>query len=310
MRIHFSVFFSLLFYLFLLSVFGSENQQLKSALSKLIPLAGEVRDWYPDGKAEYASGQDLYLVINGGAEIYFEYGFKEAAYQSYKNKSGQSINLEIYEMTDPGAAYGIYTFKTGADGVPIDCGQGGWLESYFLNFWEGNFLITLTALSMEGQALNGIKNIAFAVDSKLASESEIPPLIKFLPTEDLKRNGITYMRGNLALFNQDIFDPMDIFGLKEGVIGRYGDYSILIFQYQDNEESKKWYEFSKTHLQTSNRFQNLMDQGTQFEVSNNQNKKLTVKCFQRWILAFLGNEQAKRDQIFETLSLKFPNYQR
>jgi hypothetical protein len=277
---------------------------MKSVLSNLLPQIGEVENWFPEGETEYASDEDLYLIINGGAEIYFEYGFKDAVFQSYKSKDDQFINLEIYEMMDPGGAFGIYTFKTGDDGIPIEFGQGGWLESYFLNFWEGNLVVTVTGLSIDEEVLNGIRKIASAVDSNLEFESELPSLVNFLPEENLKLNGITYLRGNLALFNQDIFDPKDIFGLKEGVIGNYHDYSILLFQYQDTGESKEWYEFAKTHLKESSRFKNFFDQDSQFETENHHNQRLSIKSHQRWIISIFGKRNLDADQIFESVETR------
>jgi len=308
MKIRFSSRIILIIGFFFSTVFGSETQQTESELSKLLPQIGEAESWFPTEEAEYASGQDLYLLIDGGAEIYFEYGFKKAVFQTYRNEHGQSINLEIYEMIDPGGAYGIYTFKTGADGSEVKFGQGGCLESYFLNFWEGNFLVTITGLSNEELVLNGIKKIAAAVDSKVDINSDPPILVDFLPTENLERNGITYLRGNLALFNQDIFGPKDIFGLKEGVIGNYHDYSILLFQYQNTKESKNWYDTARASLKVSSRFQNFLDQDSWFEVNSEQNVKLTVRHHQRWIFAVVRNQEANTDQIFEMLIERFPSY--
>jgi hypothetical protein len=307
MKIRFSIRILVVICLFSSTVFSSKNQQMKSVLSNLPPQIGEVENWFPEGETEYAAGQDLYLLINGGAEIYYEYGFIEAVFQSYKNNDDQFINLEIYEMIDPDGAYGIYTFKTGMDGIPIEVGQGGWLESYFLNFWEGNFLITVTGLSTDARVLDGIKKIATAVDSKLDIESELPSLVNFLPEENLKLNGITYLRGNLALFNQDIFDTKDVFGLKEGVIGKYNDYSILLFQYLNSAQSKNWYETARAYLKKGGRFQNFLDQGSQFKVNNDQNQKLTIKHHQRWITAVFGNPKVNANQIIESLEMRLPN---
>jgi len=128
--------------------------------------------WAPDGEAQSAVGENLFLLIDGGAEVYLEHGFKEALFQAYKTEDGKSINLEIYEMVSPEAAHGIYTFKTGNEGNPVDVGQEGWLESYYLNFRKGNFLITIIGLDTDIGTLDGIKKIARAVDSKLAIRSK------------------------------------------------------------------------------------------------------------------------------------------
>ena len=55
------------------------------------------------------------------------------------NKNENQINLAIFEMNDSPSAYGIYSFKTDTGGVAMEIGEEGWLSSYYLNFWKGNF---------------------------------------------------------------------------------------------------------------------------------------------------------------------------
>jgi len=137
----------------------------------LAPRTGDVAGWTPDGEAQCAVGDDLFLLIDGGAEVYLEHGFREALFQAYRSDDGKSINLEIYKMVSPEAAHGIYTFKTGNDGSPIDVGQEGRLDSYYLNFRRGNFLVTIIGLDTDIGTLAGIEKIARAVDSRLQIES-------------------------------------------------------------------------------------------------------------------------------------------
>ncbi len=54
-------------------------------------------------------GNDLFTIIDGGAEIYFEYGFTRAADVAYLENETARIDIQIYEMSDEGAAYGIFS---------------------------------------------------------------------------------------------------------------------------------------------------------------------------------------------------------
>ncbi len=280
---------------------GSEDQNEELELKNLLLQAGDVDGWMPEGEAQFAEGEDLFLLINGGAEIYHEYGFKEVAFQTYSKVEGKSINLEIYEMESQEAAYGIYTFKTGGDGYPIEVGHEGWFESYYLNFWEGNFLITIVGLGTDADILDGIKKFAKAVDAKLKFKAKKPHIVSYLPEENLQPNGVTYLKGNLALVNRYRFDNKDIFGLKEGVIGKYDDYSIFIFQYTSKEDSEEWYEFAKNHLKQSKRFNDFLDHNTHFEISDHQNSRLWIKKCQSWILIVLGESNMNANQIFNSI---------
>lgn len=235
---------------------------LLGEMESYLPQAGELKNCEPAGAPDYVKGEDLFLMIDGGAEIYHEYGFKQAVAQSFKNKDGKpggGFNLEIYEMLDPAAAYGIYTFKTGDKGQLLNIGDEGRLEDYYLNIRKGNFLVTVTGFNPAKETIDSIIEAAevVALKIKTAHRGTVPPLIEMLPATYknlLKPNGIKYLKGNLALFNQYAFDPGNIFGLQEGVMGDYGDFRLFLFKYRDATEGRKWFENGRESLHQSTRF--------------------------------------------------------
>ena len=304
MKISLSVQTIILICVFYFRIMGSEYQANHIKISDLVPQTDNVEGWLLEGEPQFEVGQDLFLLINGGAAIYHEYGFKAVVFQSYRNKDGKSINLEIFEMVSQEAAYGIYTFKTGSAGQAIELGYEGWLDSYYLNFWKGNFLITVIGIDSHDEILDGIKKIAKAADLKLKIKSERPCITSYLPRENLQVNGITYLKGNLALFNQYRFDTSDVFGLKEGVIGKYDNYSIFLFQYSDQEESKKWYEVAKNSLKDNTNYKSFFDKDSLFELCDEKNNRLSFKKFQKWILIIFGNNTINANQILNLLEIR------
>ena len=288
---------------------STETQEIKD-ISFYCPKAGEVEGWHLEGEAQTAKGEDLFLLINGGAEIYDEYGFEQAIYQTYSTENGHSINLELYEMDSPQSAYGIYTFKTGKEGKAVDVGHEGWLESYYLNFWKGNFLVTVIGLDAEQETWGGLLETAKIVASKIEAQLQRPRISNYLPEKNLKENGITYIKGNLGLFNQYEFDSMNIFGLKEGIIGDYGDSSVFIFLYNDPEESRKWFESASNQLQKSGRFFDFVEREQRFSMTDNQEKRLTIRPYQHTILIVSGNSNTNVNHIFSLLETQINQYGR
>ena len=294
------LFCSLLFFNIHL-VTDNPNQQ---DLFSLCPAQGDVSGWQPVDEPQLAEDQDLYLLINGGAEIFYEYGFERTLFQTYQGAQGNTINLEIYQMKNSAAAYGIYTFKTGNEGMSFDAGTEGWLESYYLNFWRGNFLVTVIGLEMDSSSIDGIKKIARAVDTKINAPSHYPPIITLLPEEKLLPNGITYLSGNLALFNQYLFATEDIFGLKDGVVGTYQDYSIFLLQYPDRQKAKARFESAKTALKQTDRFVEFVDQDTVWAMQDLQGKQLYFKYYRNHICIIIADNHPETDTIFNSLSEK------
>ncbi len=72
----------------------------------------------PSGKiirASYFGGDALWGIINGGADIYLEYGFDKLLLQEIEWKQ-TNFRVEFYRMIDPVSAYGIFSvshFKCG-----------------------------------------------------------------------------------------------------------------------------------------------------------------------------------------------------
>lgn len=268
-----------------------------SSIDNLLPLSGEVDGWVRDGEPEYAAGEDLFYLINGGAAIYREYGFREAVYQTYTSADGRSISLEIYAMDTPEAAFGIYTFKTGRDGGPAESVHAGWLESYYLNFWKSSYQVTVVALEPGETPTASLIELAEAVDARIEAASPVPAVTAVLPRDKLLPNGVTYLRGNLALFNKYLFDRANVFGVREGVIGEYEDYAIFIFAYEDPEEAKEWFGSAREFLRRSERFKNFADAGDRFQFDDSREEHLTVTTRGKWILIVKGKSGVDADGL-------------
>ncbi len=294
---------------FILLVTGLINtcqaQDTYQSLALLMPPDDMGGEWHAVGPAEYAEGQDLFLLINGGAEIYHEYGFDKALYQTYVADNGKSIHLEIYEMSEPSSAYGMYTFKSGHEGKAVALGCQGVLESYYLNFWADRYLITVVGMDSSDTVLKGIFKIARYINDRLTCQVLPPALIRLIPAEDLVFNGITYVKGNQGLFNQYLFDRKNIFGLREGVIGKYSDHTLMLFQYASDEEALHWYLNAKEKLKNSGIFTEFTDQKDHFEMRSDLSDKIIVKHYRKWILIVIGSEQvitgSDLDQIQQNL---------
>jgi len=269
-------------------IYGKE-----SALEVYLPRAGELPGWEAAAEPDYAEGDDLYLLINGGAEVYHEYGFKQTITQGFKSKNGKSFNLEIYEMRDPAAAYGIYTFKTGDSGKPVPVDGEGLLEDYYLNFRKGNFLVTVIGFDSEAETINGIVAAAGVVAAKMKTDRSKPELVRMLPDKGdtpLKPNGIKYLKGNLGLFNNYEFDSKNIFNLEEGVIGDYGDFKLYIFKYGDAAECGKWYRFAAKNLETNIRFKDFKKGDGGFSMIDGKGTPLYIKNHDRYIFIVQGKK--------------------
>jgi len=204
----------------------------EQGLAALLP--DEVGAWSRHGAALSYTGDDLFTYINGGAEIYQEFGFEEVAVQDYRTEQAGTISLEVYRMTGPESAYGIFTFKRSADGSALDYpGAEAQLKDYYLNLWKGSYLVTLTGFDEEDATIQGLRDLARALAFRITETGKAPGLVGLLPEKDRLLGSVRYFNGPLALFNSHSFARDDVFSLERGVRGDYaGGESLFVFAYE------------------------------------------------------------------------------
>lgn len=291
-------------FLLLFIASGAAAQQRPEDLSGFLPSNGQVAGWtLIDAPKDYR-GDDLYLMIDGGADIYYEYGFTQALGAQYVDGQGKSIKLEMYEMVSPAAAYGIYSFKIGDGGKALAIGQEARLEEYYLNFWKGNLQLTLIGQDAEEQTVQGVVALAKAVDARIAKMGERPELADLLLREPLAFSHPKYLRGPLGLMNHYRFDRENIFRVREGLIGVVDDCRAMVFRYTDDSESAEAYEYATTRLSAASRFTNHTRQGNRYAMAGGEKERVVVIQTRRYIAIVIGQDQEKAEATSDRLVQK------
>ena len=144
-----------------------EQKTDSDSLDRLLPLESQLKDWKLDGDPQAAAGQELYLLINGGAEIYMQEGFKQTILASYRKSERKIINLEIFEMQSPEAAKRIQSIKTDQPGKKLSIGEDAVLKDYYLNVKQGAFQITISGYDSEEDTVSMIVEIANLVVNRI-----------------------------------------------------------------------------------------------------------------------------------------------
>ncbi len=268
----------------------------------LLPQAGDAGSWKPEDEPQHVEGDDLFLLINGGAEIYHEYGFTQAVVQSYIDDQDRSLNLEIYEMSDPSSAYGIYTFKKGTAGESLAMGDEATLQDYYLNVWKGNVLITVVGFDTEKETREGLEALGQCVADKVTGSSSKPSLLTLLPEEGLNPSSVKYMKGGQALFNAHEFAKGNIFGVREGVTAELGDDNVFLFEYGSEDEAKEWIGKAWEQLSSEEGYQDVVTKEGEFSAVDREGSQLLATTEGRYILLVVGKEpgallQTLREQV-------------
>lgn len=193
------------------------------------------------GEPEIYQGEDLFDLINGGAEIYLEYGFVKVASQNYSEMKGNSsLRVEIYEMTDPEAAFGIFSFT--AMGQPIKDKITHYIVSdtdYGMMVRGSYFIIASFANLNPDLKSNILQRIVEEMNSKIEKYAEKPKLQVATQPPCPDFTHVLYFRGKHALRNMTYFDFKLPFEYSEGIFYRCSIFDYALFLPTDNKTRKE-----------------------------------------------------------------------
>jgi hypothetical protein len=204
-------------------------------------------------------GESLWGYMNGGADIYLEYGFDILRVQEFTGKD-ENIKLELFKMDDPVSAFGIYSMKTfrckESEVLTFtDC-----LNDYQYQFLYGDYYLQIVNETGSGIAKQLMKEIASVLMKKLPKSEMLLP-VKFLTDSlNLSLTEIKMIKGELGIQNKAsvLTDAMrDLENYQVYYAKRKSDGNMLIY-YEiifDDDATKK--RFKEQTLEQ--RFQVLME---------------------------------------------------
>lgn len=169
-------------------------------------------------------GNDLYGHINGGAELFHEFGFVQLVVKRF-GAAEQEIDVELYEMTGPTAALGIYLAKCGLE-KPVEevpgRNTGGSMQITAL---RGRHFVQIN--NFFGDESLQPEMIALAVQElgDIPDEKSLSPL-DLLPEADRIAGSERLIRGPYSLQSVYTFGPDDVLLLGGKVFGAVADFAI------------------------------------------------------------------------------------
>jgi hypothetical protein len=182
--------------------------------------------------------EDVFEMVDGGADFYLEYGLVRVLAAAYKLDANDSIQVEIWELKDSAAAFGVYSVMKPDKGETFICGREGRLANYYLSFWKGRHYLTVTGSRASGPVREAIRVLARNIDAALPDEGgPLPALLGDLPQKDqLDRR---YVRGAIALQNVRGFDAVQAFHPREAALGEYPSQHVALLRFADAPEAAK-----------------------------------------------------------------------
>ncbi len=188
------------------------------------PASGFVPGWEKSEDILVFVGHDLYAHINGGAELYHEFGFDRLYVQRFQ-KAGEELALEVYMMTSPEAALGLYLMKAGQETPVAGIPQRNTGGSSQITAVKGSAFVKVNNFTFADSLLPTMVALMNAALERIAEERPVR-LLDRLPQQGMLPGSGRIIRGPYALAPVVTLGSGDILqmgGRIWGVHGRYID---------------------------------------------------------------------------------------
>jgi hypothetical protein len=162
-----------------------------------LPADREIAGLVRAGVTEVFRGAELYGHIDGGAELYLEFGFEDATVQRYAG-TGTALEAELYRMSDPGAALGIYLSRCGRETPDPELATRHTIGRLQLLLVRERYLLVVTGDPERPPDRATLLAFAGAVADRLPPPVAVPA-VGWLPAAGLRGGSLRLARGPLAL---------------------------------------------------------------------------------------------------------------
>jgi hypothetical protein len=180
--------------LFLLLIFVASGGPVKAEMQSM-PM--QIREWQADGKDQVFDRETIFKYIDGGAELYLAYDFRQVFCRKYNGPGNSAIVLDVYDMGTAADAFGIFTSEREDEDAHI--GQGSEFGGGLLRFWKGRYFVSILNDGGDANADQAVIELGKAVDQALVASGPEPDLLKCLPQPNLDKKKIRYFHQSLLL---------------------------------------------------------------------------------------------------------------
>jgi hypothetical protein len=163
--------------------------------------------------------ENLWDFIDGAADTYLSYGFKDLHVAEYK-KGKEVIKLEIYRHSDNTMAFGIYSTERSPTFRFTNLGTQGYITDGVINFFKGSYYVKIRTYSKKEKTLQSAEILANNVASMLEGTTGMPTALSLFPANGKKLNEETYINESVLghkflnnAFKANYEDGNDIFSI-------------------------------------------------------------------------------------------------
>ncbi len=161
----------------------------------LLPSSGLPTQWVLDGPVNRYTAENLYIYINGEAELFMPYGFQvlNSALFVDRDRPGTGLVADVYVMGSLLDAFGIYSSYRDPDAVAATVGAQGFVTDSQLMFFKDRHFVRLSGSGEKDPDRDSFLAFAQAIVRHLPGSDAVPPEIRLLSIPGVVVNSIRYV---------------------------------------------------------------------------------------------------------------------
>lgn len=276
--------------------FGSQAANPQSQFTNLLrePLPGHAQ---AQASPSFYNADSLYQYIDGGADVYLLYDFKNLLHQEFKSGTAE-LTVDIYEMGKPEDAFGIYAAERSPTYRFAAIGAEGYRSQGILNFFEDRYYVKLSGSGANADVL--LDQFARLLSGRIGGTRTLPALLEKLPAENRVPHSEQYVRK----------DPLGHAFLAPAYIVAYRQTkqeSKLVVSVAGNaQESKSRAEQLARYFKQSGDCASAPELGEGgIRAKNSYEGRLIARTQGRYVIALL-NPPANGAEILKTVARRLP----
>jgi hypothetical protein len=210
-------------------------------ISALLP--DSVEGWLRASDDQRYDRTNLFDYINGGAELYLSFGFKELVNRTYSRSGQPEIIVDIFDMQSPRDAFGVFSHSR--ETIDTTFGQGSQKSGGLLLFWKDRFYVSILASPETGESKKAVGQLARHIDASITAKGSLPDLLSYLPRESLVEESIRYFHHYIWLNSHYFISTDNILHIDESteaVLARYGEKGkrsiLLMVRYDSSSDAE------------------------------------------------------------------------
>jgi len=168
-----------------------------AAYEALLPKQAVPEGWELSGSIKVYPGKKLYDSIDGAADRFFQYAFREQYVATYQPEgTDKTVTIEVYDIGTSDDAFGIFSCHDNIVSRHTNIGLAATISEMNLDFCQGKYFARLLAVGFDkGEAEKPLGTFAETIAKNVQPKAELPSLVKRFPKG--------YLEGTVLFFHTD-----------------------------------------------------------------------------------------------------------